>query len=242
MSAQVGFLVWDSNFFGLKTGRVGCQGGKDASLALAEARRKSYKLVYAFSQEQLGQALLDEFSGIDVDGQVTHSKSAHDCELLKKREHAMDDFFQIFDTSPALQELALYSGIFSRFRLDANLPPGSFERMYEKWLLNSLRDTKNSCVYVKGSTLEPLGLVTASWESDSCNIGLLAVHPTFQGQGIGNGLLQLIEEESSKRGATSIGVTTQLSNHNARRLYEKRGYEERKIRYISHFHWEDSGE
>jgi ribosomal protein S18 acetylase RimI-like enzyme len=52
----------------------------------------------------------------------------------------------------------------------------------------------------------------------------LAAYPT--GRGTGTALLDAAETVAVRRGASCIGLAVELSNHGARRLYERRGYAE----------------
>ncbi|MDQ6599171.1 GNAT family N-acetyltransferase [Bacillus salipaludis] len=55
----------------------------------------------------------------------------------------------------------------------------------------------------------------------------LAVHPCYQGKGVGNLLLLFAEEFGDKNGYTSIRLDVFSGNPSAVRLYEKAGYVER---------------
>ena len=57
----------------------------------------------------------------------------------------------------------------------------------------------------------------------SC-IHRLAVHPEYQGKGIGKLLLQFAEERASEQGATSMRLDVYSANPGAVRMYEKAGY------------------
>jgi GNAT superfamily N-acetyltransferase len=55
-------------------------------------------------------------------------------------------------------------------------------------------------------------------------INALASYPT--GKGTGSALLDAAEGVARDRGATRIGLAVELTNVDARRLYERRGYED----------------
>lgn len=55
----------------------------------------------------------------------------------------------------------------------------------------------------------------------------LAVHPNFQGQGIGKILLSFAEEYALKKGFTSIRLDVYTGNPGAVALYQRSGYNER---------------
>jgi GNAT superfamily N-acetyltransferase len=53
----------------------------------------------------------------------------------------------------------------------------------------------------------PVGLIRGVYDGSRALIHLLAVHPDYQGQGIGTVLVQEIAKRFSARGAPSLGVT-----------------------------------
>lgn len=56
-------------------------------------------------------------------------------------------------------------------------------------------------------------------------IDCLAVHPDWQGQGIGTGMLQFITSEYVNKRNQTLGLLVEKNNPNARRLYLKSGFE-----------------
>lgn len=57
-------------------------------------------------------------------------------------------------------------------------------------------------------------------------IGNVAVHPDWQGQGIGRALMEAALEEIATQGARWVGLEVQADNQPARQLYERLGFEE----------------
>lgn len=71
-----------------------------------------------------------------------------------------------------------------------------------------------------------LGVVERAYEA---RILILAVDENARGQGIGGRLVRLFEERFRSRGIRRINLEVRLGNESAIRLYEKMGYERRKI-------------
>ncbi|MGZ4106771.1 MAG: GNAT family N-acetyltransferase [Tumebacillaceae bacterium] len=71
----------------------------------------------------------------------------------------------------------------------------------------------------------PVGFVVSHRKSDQSRIPTVAVHPDFQGLGIGKALVTEVINRLHKSGATSIGLTVETDNHNAYALYRKLGFE-----------------
>ena len=66
--------------------------------------------------------------------------------------------------------------------------------------------------------------------------GLLAVHPSFQGRGIGSRLIKQVESQCLKQGVVSLEVQTQLSNLSAQHLYLKNNFAESRRTFLYHAH------
>jgi ribosomal protein S18 acetylase RimI-like enzyme len=56
------------------------------------------------------------------------------------------------------------------------------------------------------------------------HIDRVAVEPSFQGQGLGLRLTRFATDRLVRLGARRIGLSTQVSNEPARRMYEKLGF------------------
>lgn len=74
---------------------------------------------------------------------------------------------------------------------------------------------------------------------DEAHITIVAVHPHYQGQGLGQALLYALLDKARQRGMERATLEVRASNHPALLLYEKFGFREagRRRRY-----YEDTGE
>lgn len=90
---------------------------------------------------------------------------------------------------------------------------------------------------VEGDPLLGLGCFWAI--VDEAHITIVAVHPNYQGQGLGQALLYALLEKARQRGMERATLEVRASNHPALLLYEKFGFREagRRRRY-----YEDTGE
>ena len=230
-------LSWDSNFLGLKTGRLHCDREEQLLECLVNIKGDHYQLIYVFSDTAIDVRPAD-CRLIDVGGQVTYSKSLEITRQSKEQAHSEDSIgiYQGPDENESLLQLALLSGHLSRFRVDPWLPPGSFERLYRQWLLNNLQNKESSRVYISGHSNDPEGILTATWKQEHGTIDLLAVRQDSQGKGIGSKLLEHIENEAVKYSAHQIDVKTQMTNDAARRTYERNGYSLKESFYVYHLH------
>ena len=65
---------------------------------------------------------------------------------------------------------------------------------------------------------------------DEAHIATIASHPDWRGCGLGQMLMLALLDEALARGATRSTLEVRVTNHTARRLYEKLGYEEAGLR------------
>jgi dTDP-4-amino-4,6-dideoxy-D-galactose acyltransferase len=132
--------------------------------------------------------------------------------------------------------LAVEAGVWSRFRRDARIGESVFKRLYQNWILGSLRGELADVVLIAdplGDSREPVGLITISVTRGQGSIGLLAVDQHARGRGIGAALIETAHRWLADHGVYLVQVATQLENQAACRLYERCGYEiaERRNRY-----------
>lgn len=223
-------LDWDSKFFGLQIGRVYLRTLDDAvDLALMHYDLKyQYDLLYVFSKE----GLCFEAIGAElVDEKVLYSKI---CQKREKSSEVM--LYGLPEPTESLYELALVSGEFSRFRLDKRLPEGSYEHLYRKWIENACpREGSNKRILVYVEDNIPRGMITVDFKDDYAQIGLVAVDPQYQHQGIGTKIMSTLERGLFEEGVMTIDVATQKANMDACRWYEKNGFKVKSVTPI--YHW-----
>lgn len=82
------------------------------------------------------------------------------------------------------------------------------------------------------------GLSVNDYESEShiTNIGVL---PTYQRQGLGSSLLNILITVSRECGMSTMSLEVRSSNHDAQRLYERLGFKKTRLR---HKYYVDNGE
>ena len=230
-------LSWDSDFLGLKIGRLHCEQAEELLEFLPGIKYAKYQLVYVFSDTAI-DVQPENCRLLDVGGQVTYYKSIEETSRSKGPAHPDDTIglYQGLQENEALLQLAFLSGHLSRFRVDPWLPSGSFERLYRRWLHNNLENRESSRVYIAGSCEDPEGILTATWRQGHGTIDLLAVREDAQGKGIGSILLGHIENEAIRFNTNQLYVKTQMTNGAARRTYERNGYNLKESFYVYHLY------
>lgn len=224
-------LDWDSDFFKLRIGKVviASERERDTLKEISTSIKNSFDLVYVFSSPEV---LVDFTNCSLVDQKVVYKKDVispillSDSRVLEYKEERV---------SEDLLGLALYSGVYSRFNLDKNLPEGSYERLYARWIeqsVNQQNATRVFCYMLDGN---PRGLITISIKDQHGDIGLVSTHPLYRGRGIGSTMLKHVEHFCAHQGVKELFVPTQRRNLPACHLYEKAGFSE--VSCTNVWHW-----
>jgi dTDP-4-amino-4,6-dideoxy-D-galactose acyltransferase len=246
-SAGIVPLAWDTAHFGIPVGRIETPETADEGLAalLGEARRAGYQLVYWATEPShpVSPTLLDQFCGSLVDRKVAYHRELVPTTSAELPDAVGMEEYPATEPTPRLIELAVAAGRYSRFAADPHLRPGLFESLYEKWIRRSTRREIADTVLVTYELDRPdevLGMITVAQSGASARIGLVAVHESGRGRGLGLALLQAAQCWMLKHGVSQATVVTQAANVPACRCYEKAGYRLGHTRHHYHF-WPQLG-
>ena len=221
---------WDSEFFHLRIGIAEIDTKEDSELLALriDELRGEYDLLYVFDSNRIdfkakGARLVDEKI---VYSKITEHRQSYDDVMLYQQPFPRD----------YLYDLALVSGAYSRFKLDERLPKDSYERMYRKWIDNACpQEGTNKHIFVYYSDGKAHGMITVDYEGSHAKIGLAAVDPVYQHQGVGTKIMSTVEEYLYQQGVFTIEVVTQQANVDACRWYEKNGFVKQSTTNI--YHW-----
>jgi dTDP-4-amino-4,6-dideoxy-D-galactose acyltransferase len=229
----VEYLEWDSHFFGFKIGKVTIFSfqKEEVEFLLQEARDSGFQLLYFFSpllSPEL-KVFMEAYQAKLMDEKTTFRKTV---PVVQK---TLDFTVQPYQGSinESLRELALESGKYSRFKIDDRLAH-KFAAMYESWMVNSLNKSIADETLVALMNGQIAGMVTLKKFAGVGKIGIIAVHPDFQGKKIGKALLTATDHWYMNHGISEAEVVTQKENTIACSFYEKNGYQIHKIEYIYH--------
>jgi dTDP-4-amino-4,6-dideoxy-D-galactose acyltransferase len=200
-------------------GKTIVSGGWEESSFLKEA--SAFQLVYIFSEKEI------RFGSEAI--KLVDTKLTFEKELIASLENQGSIPQYQGPWNERLLDLALESGQFSRFKLDARLAQGEFQKLYKLWVLKAW-ENQNLLVSEDFS-----GFVSYSTNANFAQIGLIAVDATHQRKGIGKLLVQSAEEKARSEGAELMQIATQAANMPACQLYKKLGYEVVEKSYVYHF-------
>lgn len=219
MKVVVNFLEWDSTFFGLRIGKavISTQKELEELSLIRDSLSEMYDLIYIFSNNDIESSIP---GSILVDKKVVFSIEIADPSSYDSHIIEYTDKF----VSEDLLKLSLVSGEYSRYKLDKHFPPKSYERLYTRWIEQSVNHSIASevfCYMVNGS---PKGLITLKRDNNYGDIGLVATDSECRGMGIGSAMLQHVKHYLFAKGGNKLNVATQYNNKVACHLYEKAGF------------------
>ena len=222
-TAELTFLAWDSQFFGLKIGKISITPASADSLntVLETARIHHYDLIYAFTDVRviLPISTLQTYNGRFVDHKLVYEHT-----LISTDSPAFQQTICVFtanDDPGRLYELAYQSGEYSRFRVDPAIGETNFQRLYGQWVDNSISGGIADAIFVWQTSGLPKGFITVKKRGDTGVIGLIAADIQHRGQGIGTALVNHVKAYAAESGLARLDVVTQGRNTLACRFYEK---------------------
>lgn len=218
-------LIWDSDFFKYKVGRIKIVDSIDSLDFIDQA--KEFELVYVMADRALPANPLFRL----VDQKLVFSKPLINNNIDQKIVEFNPDIHS-FDE---LLNLTYLSGKFSRFKLDQEFKSNEFERLYFQWIQNSLSDKESKVlVYIEGNTIAGFVSIDSKINKEA-KIGLIAVSENFQGRGIGTKLIQAAGSVAFQNGNTELEVVTQAENQSAVGLYLKNDFSLISSTFIYHY-------
>lgn len=222
---KVEILDWDSNFFGYSVGKISVDNEVILDKSIIDGI--SAKLIYIFSQQPLTKEQIKSTTAKLVDTKLLFVKAV---ENQLKQYHFITELSEL---GMDLINLAIQSGMHSRFNVDKNFRNNEFERMYNSWITKSiLSDDIKVYGYTHQNKLA--GFITLSSKYNAADIGLIAVDQNLRGQNIGSKLLVMSDIYAEQKGLQEISVNTQLKNYLAVRFYLKNGFKIKNQTYIYH--------
>ena len=208
-------LTWESDFFGLNSARVMLDGG----ISLAEALQQPDTLW----QAKVPAERLEVIDALSQQGFQLVEGEADLALNIKRTERQVGVRIAREAQIPALREAASQAFRLSRFRAPWFKPEDS-GRFYAQWIENAVRGTfDHQCLVASDESGALQGFVSMREVEGDARIGLLAVLPHAQGQGIGQRLLLAAADWGRVRQLERLRVATQLSNLTAMRLYLRSG-------------------
>ncbi|GAP13457.1 acetyltransferases [Longilinea arvoryzae] len=231
---RVRFLTWDSDFFNLRIARIQSDRLDAAGLAEIFAWRQAeavdclYFLADPNHSESLRLAESHGFRLVDLRLTLEWRAEGQAPEMPPEVR-----LFQPQDRA-ALRAIARVSHTDSRFYFDGHFAPEDCDRLYDTWIDKSC-DGYADVVLVADVGGQAVGYMTCSRENGEGIIGLVGVHPDYQGRALGKALVHSSLAWFAGQGLNRVSVVTQGRNIRAQRLYQRCGFLSRSVQLW--FHW-----
>lgn len=236
------YCEWDSNFFDLRIGKINLPAYEASISEYLEQSVSDYELIYVFQPQHGKSGRLNPVELAKYGGKIVDTKVVYEWKPVKHVGYDCADveLYKMALPTPQLRQLALQSGGFSRFYLDKGFGKKKFQSLYQKWIENSVNGDFADYVFVKRFNNEIIGFVTFKIDvvASKGNIGLIAVHPDYRGQKIGQHLMNKIKAVTLENNLISFTVPTQKNNIRACKFYKQNDLRVIERTNIYHF-WLD---
>ncbi len=218
-------LPWDSEFFGLKVGRL--YGNRltpeRAAATLEWCREKGvgclYFLADAADPQTAQAAEAAGFRFVDV-------RCTYEFELSPRRPGALSTAVRPFEPGdlPALERIASANHTDSRFYFDGGFRRERCDALFATWIRRSCSGWADA-VFVAGFAGCPAGYITCHLRGQqNGSIGLIALDHQFRGHGFGQQLVSAALDYFRQRGVRRVEVVTQGRNVRSQQMYQRSGF------------------
>ena len=223
------YLEWDSEFFNKEIYRLDLEKGINLEELNSITQKIKCDLLYLFLKQELSTQSNENF--FLADKKIIFEKNIDPTE----HQTISPSIIPTYVLTSHLHELALLSGIYSRFKLDTRLD-FKFGDLYKLWIEKSVSREMASEVFVYKEGEVDVGFVTIKKNENIGIIGLIAVNEMYHSKNIGSLLLQAVEYWCLNNDINIIEVATQLDNNKACHFYRKNGFDVKQIDYIYHYY------
>lgn len=218
------FLPWDTEFFGVRVGRVEPHRLTPASTAeiLAWCRTHAIDLLYFLADfddpDTVRLAEENRFHLVDL--RVTLDRTL-DATVSPPATPSIRTARP--DDLPALRAIASAAFRQSRFFFDQRISDERAGDLYAIWIEKRVREP-DSQVFVADWNGEAAGFITCLLDGPHGEIDLFGVGEAARGKGLGRALVEHALQWFAAGGAGRVSVVTQGRNIAAQRLYQHCGF------------------
>lgn len=240
-------LPWDSEFFGYPVAAIALSSANDAhnlTRALADPVAAQSALIY-ISCPPRAASLRRELRRIGAflaDIKLTYERTLGADEAFAANDPEIRACTLRVPDAPLL-ELAVESGLYSRYAVDPGFVRDEFRRLYHKWMEESLagRIAYRTLILTAQAAAHAtapgptLAMITLARKGSVGEIGLVAVSAAARGQGLGRRIVAAALGDFAAEGLRTARVKTQRVNRAARRLYVSAGFQLTEAECVYHY-------
>jgi dTDP-4-amino-4,6-dideoxy-D-galactose acyltransferase len=237
-------LEWDTKFFGFPVAKILNVQARPEELreAVSQLRSQQIPLAYWFADKPSAEthSQVVELGGALVDEKLTFVARLDSLPEQPSVPLSVVEPYREEMPLSDLKQLAVESGVYSRFVVDTRFPQAAARAMFEEWIIRSVNKAVADEVLVirQGSSI--VGMVSIATKGDRGSIGLLAVAERCRGRQFGQALVVAAQNWCRDRSFQEMQVVTQQANVAAQRLYFKCGFQLERMEACYHI-WSTSG-
>ncbi len=238
-------LDWDSEFFDYPVAAIALSPANDPhdlELALADPVAMQARLIY-ISCSPAAAALrraLRRRGAFLADTKLVYERGPLSAEELTAADPEIVAC-ELRHPDVSLLDLAIESGLYSRYAIDPGFKRDEFRRLYHKWIEESLAGRIAYRTLMLQDSPDPgaarttLAMITLARKGAVGEIGLVAVAPAARGKGLGRRILAAALRDFTAEACSLVRVKTQRINRAARRLYLSAGFRLTECECIYHY-------
>lgn len=237
------FLEWDTEFFGVRIGRV--EGDSltrtHTGAVLDWVRDNAVDCLYFLCDSDDAESVLAAEQMrchlADVRMELTL-----DLDPSKRDTAPADDLRPaVPEDVPEIMRIASVSHRDTRFYYDGHFPRETCDRFYARWIERSCEGYADR-VFVQHLDRKPVGYMSCHLLPEGgASLGLLGVAESARGRGFGTTLVGAALDYFREQGHCHMRIATQARNTGALRLYQRYGFQIDKTRLWYH-RWTNSDE
>lgn len=234
MKYDIQELLWDTENFGVKSGKVNLEKIlNNSDIEVLSKSVSSYEFIVINNKENhpknnyLIGTYLKAFL-VDINVQFNMNPS-----LKSGKSHY--EVTKNLTENESVIEIANESFNFSRFYNDPNLNQDSSRKIYKNWVSNSFGKEEKYFILAKEDE-KILGFILFSFTKDKdVVIELISMAKEIQGKGIGSKLISTLIEFANQHDVSQIKVGTQIDNLQAINFYTRNGFSMSEKSSIYHY-------
>lgn len=233
-------LNWDSEFFGIKIGKVTIDEQEDFNPVKfkEQAKDEGYELIYVFKfQNMLSWEIVKKEELDLVDIQLTMTKKFNKEDYLDIPYDFRTELTKI--EKKECYRIAEETSIVSRFYKEKKMGPIITKELYRKWIDNALNQSFADGIFLvkENDTVIGIHVIKTDIINKSGNCSIIGVAPNYQGRGIGNRLWnQSFGYWASEHDIDHCKVPFSLQNIGSFNFHLKMGFNKvDEIKYIYHY-------
>lgn len=239
MKDIIKLLKWDSDFFGITTGKTTFTKGMADKVndVMSIVEKENIHFLYHFQDPNVKKDLyvLNNSSFYLTDEKITLYQKIDCCKnfiidskvkTFKKGIHLLE---KLYDISYQISEKSRYSS-------DLNIPYSKVKELYRLWIYNGINSNFCDETFIYEDSGDIKGFVMIKLYDNKADISLIGVDKNFRNQGIATKLITACKNYCVQNHIFDFYVDTQFKNIEALNLYIKNGFSIYNTLLVYHYY------